>query len=74
VFRGHLARFPRVTGVGFGLKYPTNRGGLEAFDEAISEQEWLFSFGFDKRSIVAHSNHSACPHRKSLHHCLSKTK
>ena len=40
MFRGHLARFSRLTGVGFGLKYPTNRGGLEAFDEAISEQEW----------------------------------
>ena len=26
--------------IGFGLKYPTNRGGLEAFVEAISKQEW----------------------------------
>ena len=40
MFRGHLARFPRVTGVALTLKYPTYRGGLEAFDEAISEQEW----------------------------------
>ena len=28
-----------MLGVAFSLKYPTNRGGLEAFDEATSEQE-----------------------------------